>query len=184
MATEQLNEAPDKFLDTLEWSAPPAGDATPIAPTPRRRHHTGWLFASAGVVIVAAGALVVSALAPRPAPPPATVAAFQTVQKASDMLDDDDVANLVVRPESTRLLVSTPDGDHYAALSASGDLCLLRVPKGDVPSEVCVPDRVGADVTIGGDGNGGQVRLVADGAPQPSAAEGWRSAGPNVWVKG
>ena len=95
----------------------------------------------------------------------------------------DDLAQVDAQPDSTRLLLRTSAGAHYVARSASGQLCLVRVPDGDVPSEVCVPNRVGADVTIGDDATG-QVRLVADGAPAPSTADGWRTAGPNVWVKG
>lgn len=173
MATEYLDVAPETFLDGLARPAPP-----------QRHPRRGWLFAAAGLVVVAAAALVGHALAPGPARPPASLTAFSTPQQATDVLDDDDVARLVVQPASTRLLVRTAAGDHYAALSTSGELCLLRVPDGDVPSEACVPDHVGADVTIGVQGAGGQVRLVAAGAPQPSAAEGWRSAGPNAWTRG
>ena len=183
MATEQLNVAPETFLDSLAFSPEAPGDAAPPPPAPRR-HRTGWLFAAAGIVIVAAGGLVASALTPGPAQPPAKLAAFEAAQKTADKMDGDDVSRLVLRPDTTRLLVTTPDGDHFAALSASGDICLVRVPQGDVPEDACVPNRVGADVTIGGNGDGGQVRLVADGAPQPTAAQGWTSVGPNVWVKG
>ena len=175
MATERLDLTPEVFF----------GAASP-APPARRRRGTGWLFASAGLVVVVAAVLVAHALAPGPAQPPATLTAFSVPQRTTDVLDPDDASRLVVQPGTTRLLVRTPDGNHYAALSVSGDLCLLRVPDGDVPSEVCAHNRVGADITIGGngDGGGGQVRLVADGAPAPSAAEGWRPAGPNVWLRG
>ena len=174
MATDHLDVAPETFFETLSASAPP-----------RRHPRTWWLFASAGLVVVGAAVLVGHALIPGPALPAATLTAFSTPQQTSDVLDDDDVARLVVQPATTRLLVRTAAGDHYAALSASGELCLLRVPEGDVPSETCVPDHVGADVTIGTQGaGGGQVRLVAAGAPQPSAAEGWRPGGPNVWTRG
>jgi len=183
MATEQLNVAPEAFLDSLAWPTQPPGDPTP-PPSAQRRRRTGWLFAAAGVVIVAAGGLVANALTPGPTQPPAKLAVLAAPQKTSDKMDDDDVSRLVLRPDTTRLLVTTPDGDHFAALSASGDICLVRVPQGDVPEDVCVPNRVGADVTIGGNGDGGQVRLVADGAPQPAAAQGWKSVGPDVWVKG
>lgn len=173
MATERLDLTPEVFFGAMSQAA--------RAP---RRHRTGWLFASVAAVVVAAAVLVGHALAPGPAQPPATLAAFSVPQQPIDVLNADDASRLVVQPGSTRLLVRTHDGNHYAALSASGELCLLRVPDGDVPSEVCVHNRVGADVTIGGDGGGGQVRLVADGAPAPAPAEGWRPAGPNVWTRG
>lgn len=175
MATDQRDVAPEAFFEALTPSAPP-----------RRHPRTGWLFASVGLVVVAAAGLVAHALVPGPAQPPAILTAFAAPQRTTDVLDNDDVSSLVIQPGTTRLLVRTDAGDHYAALSASGELCLLRIPDGDVPSEVCVPDRVGADVTIGtqGAGAGGQVRLVAAGAPQPSTIEGWRSAGANVWVRG
>ena len=173
MATERLDLTPEVFFGMTSQPA--------RAP---RRHRTGWLFASVAAVVVVAAVLVGHALAPGPAQPPATLAAFSVPQHPADVLDPDDAARLVVQPGTTRLLVRTHDGNHYAALSASGELCLLRVPDGDVPSEVCVHNRVGADVTIGGDGDGGQVRLVADGAPAPAPAEGWRPAGPNVWTRG
>ena len=173
MATERLDLTPEVFF----------GEMSQTARVPRR-HRTGWLFASVAAVVVAAAVLVGHALAPGPAQPPATLTAFSVPQRAADVLDPNDASRLVVQPGSTRLLVRTQDGNHYAALSASGELCLLRVPDGDVPSEVCVHNRVGADVTIGGDGDGGQVRLVADGAPAPAPAEGWQPAGPNVWTRG
>ncbi len=202
MATDQLDVAPEAFLDALAWPAPataPAAEAAPVAgaasvPTatepdpvaaagpPHHHRRTTWTLATAGLVVVAAGVLVGHALTTGP-DGVATVAALTASQHPTDVLADDDVARLVVRPESTRLLVTTDQGAHYVARSASGELCLVRVPAGDLPSEVCVPDRVGADATIGEQGEG-QVRLVADGATAPAADDGWHPAGPNVWVRG
>lgn len=198
MATDRREVSPRAFLEALAWptpvtaaapgtasalagaaALPPAGTAARSA----RRRRTAVLLTTAAVVVVAAGVLVGHALLPGPAAPKADVAALAAPQQSADVLDPDDVAQLDVQPDSTRLLLRTPAGAHYVARSASGQLCLVRVPGGDLPSEVCVPDRVGADVTIG-DGAGGQVRLVADGAPAPSTADGWHSAGPNVWVRG
>ncbi|HEY0118162.1 MAG TPA: hypothetical protein VGC04_05220 [Cellulomonas sp.] len=199
MATDRLEVAPEVFLEAMAWPAPaPASETTPVpastgtpatepaAPaltrTPRRRRTT-VLLTTTGLVVVAAGVLVGHSLTPGPAGPAASVAAFSLPQGAPDVLADDDVAQLVVQPGSTRLLLRTASGAYYAARSASGELCLVRVPDGALPSEVCVPDRVGADATIGDD-HGGRVRLVADGAPQPSTVDGWQPAGPNVWVRG
>jgi hypothetical protein len=172
MATENLEMAPGEFFEALAW------------PEPDRRHrYATSLLIGAALVLVAAGGLVTHALVTSPAAPRATIGVLAAPQRAGDVLEDDDIATLVVLPASTRLLVTTPQGAHYAALSPSGELCLVRVPAYDLPSEACAPDRVGADETIGSD-DSGQVRLVADGAPLPSSAEGWRQAGPNVWVRG
>ena len=193
MATDRLEVAPEAFLEALAWPTPVSAPgfpstATPAAPTATptphfTRHRRTAVLLTTASVVAAAGVLVGHALIPGPAGPAANVAALSAPQQATDVLPDDAVAQLVVQPGSTRLLLRTPAGAHYVARSASGDLCLVRVPEGDLPSEVCVPDRVGADTTIGDD-DGGQVRLVADGAPRPSTADGWRPAGPNVWVRG
>lgn len=201
MATDRREVSPRAFLEALAWptpataaapgtasalagaaALPSAGTATPSAQSALRRR-TVALVTSVAVVVVAAGVLVGHALLPGAAAPQAVVAALTAPQQAADVLDPDDLAQVDAQPDSTRLLLRTSAGAHYVARSASGQLCLVRVPDGDVPSEVCVPNRVGADVTIGDDATG-QVRLVADGAPAPSTADGWRTAGPNVWVKG
>ena len=200
MATDRREVSPRAFLEALAWPTPATAGApgaasaagTPAAPPltgsaggslqSARRRRTTALLTTAGLVVVGAGVLVGHALLPGPPAPQADVPTLAAPQQAADVLDPDDLAQLDVQPDSTRLLLRTSAGTHYVARSASGQLCLVRVPDGDVPSEVCVPNRVGADVTIGD--SGGQVRLVAAGAPAPSAADGWRPAGPNVWVKG
>lgn len=141
----------------------------------------GALMASAAVAVVVVGGLVADAVAASAPGAQASLAAFGRPQTNADRLAAEEAARLIVEPGSTRLLVRTPDGAHYAARTPSGELCLVLVPAAGPPSEVCVPDRVGADATIGADR---QVRLVADGAGDPSAADGWRPAGPNVWVRG
>ena len=194
MATDQAEVAPEVFLDAPAWHAPAAAPASSPAPAgatarpttavdPHRHRRTGSLLLTVGLVVIASAVLVGHSLTGAHTVTGASVAVLDAAQRPTDVLSDDDVARLVVRPGSTRLLVTTDQGAHYAARSASGELCLLRVPAGDLPSEVCVPDRVGADATIGTQG-AGQVRLVADGAMPPPALDGWRVAGPNVWVRG
>lgn len=160
-----------------------SGLATPMALpafAPRHRHAAG-LVATAVVALVGAVGFVGHLTADDPGSH-AQIAAMAASQQTSDRLDPDEAARLVIDPASTRLLVQTPAGAHYAARSQSGELCLVRIPTGGTPAEVCVPDRVGADATVGTEG-AGQVRLVAAGAQRPSAADGWRSAGPDVWVR-
>lgn len=160
------------------------GQAPPLSiPAGHHGRRSAAALAGAAVVLVVATALVVSdRLAAAPADR-ASVAALAAPQQAADQLYAEDVTRLAVEATSTRLLVVTADGAHYVARTPSGELCLVRVANGEAPTEVCVPDRVGADTTIGAVG-AGQVRLVADGAPLPAGADGWQPAGPNVWVRG
>lgn len=160
-----------------------SGLAAPMAlPALAPRHrHTAGLVATAAVALVGGVGFVGHLTADDP-DSHALIAALAASQQTYDRLDRDEAARLVVDPASTRLLVLTPAGAHYAARSQSGELCLVRVPTSGSPAEVCVPDRVGADATIGTEG-AGQVRLVAAGAQRPSAADGWRPAGPDVWVR-
>ena len=100
--------------------------------------------------------------------------------------DTDAVSAVVVDetgidPSSARLAATTATGPHYAARRWGGELCLVAVPDGDVPRVVCVAPSSGATVTLSGE-DGSRVRLGADGASEPPAAEGWRAEGTNVWV--
>jgi hypothetical protein len=145
-------------------------------------HHQVLAFGVAAAVVVGAGTWLAVHAATTSPPPAASVAALERAQAPEDELVAEDVDRLGVDPASTRLLVTTDEGQHFVARSPSGELCLLRVPAGDVPTESCVPDRVGADTTIG-DVDTGQVRLVADGGAEPAAADGWVPDGPNVWTR-
>lgn len=86
-----------------------------------------------------------------------------------------------IDPASSRLAATTAAGPHYAARLWSGELCLVAVPDGDVPRVVCVAPSATATVTLSSE-DGSRVRLAADDAPAPPAAEGWRAEGTNVWV--
>ena len=182
IATDQpaLDSVPTPPRPDLTLSALP-GTLTDDEPAGRTRH-PGVAVGVAAAVLVAGGWLAVSLLTAHQDVTPGTVAVLTAAQTPADRLETEDVARLAVDPASTRLLVRTDQGAHYVARSLSGELCLVRVPDGDVPTASCVPDRVGADTTLGDQG-AGQVRLVADGGPVPAADQGWASAGPNVWVR-
>lgn len=140
------------------------------------------------VVLVVAAALVVAGvvwlLAERGSDGAADDMSVELLTRPAE--DADEVSAAVVDetgidPESARLAATTAAGPHYAALRWGGELCLVVVPDGDLPRVVCVAPSAGATVTLS-DADGSRVRLGADDAPTPSAAEGWRAAGPNVWV--
>jgi len=171
----RTSSQPDLTLSTLP------GTLTDDEPAGRALH-PGVAVGVAAAVLVAGGWLAVALLTTHDDVPVGTVAVLANPQTAADQLETEDVARLVVDPASTRLLVRTDQGAHYVARSLSGELCLVRVPDGEVPTASCVPDRVGADTTLG-DPGAGQVRLVADGGPVPAADQGWVAAGPNVWVR-
>lgn len=190
MAAEPVRVESDAFaaLADLAASASAQVAAAQLAADARcaARHadHRGAVaLAAAAVASVIAAVLLVPGMVARHPLDHAGVAVLAAAQRPADRLQAEDVARLAVDPTSTRLLVVTDDGSHYVARTPSGELCLIRVPAGEVPTEVCVPDRVGADATIGEVGPG-QVRLVADGAPRPSPFDGWVTAGPNVWIRG
>ncbi len=195
MATERMRVEPDAFRALVGLAATadapvaapaPDGSAAPDGTGAPAAHHgrrgTAALAGAAVALAVAAALVVPDLLAAHPVDR-ASVAALAAPQQAADQLYAEDVARLAVEATSTRLLVVTADGAHYVARTPSGELCLIRVAGGELPTEVCVPDRVGADATIGAVGTG-QVRLVADGAPPPTGTDGWEPAGPNVWVRG
>ncbi len=144
--------------------------------------HPGTLLASGAVLVLVSGAVLAHTSADPDAGPRAGLVALDRQQDEADRLDPAEAFRLVVDPASTRLLVHTAQGDHFVARTPTGELCLLRVPEVRSATQVCVADRVGADVTIGTEG-AGQVRLTAGGAPPPQSAEGWHRAGPDVWVR-
>lgn len=152
------------------------------ADEPRQHRRTGLVLTVAFVLVLAGGAVGWWLLSPTASSGPAAhVAAFDQPQQDGDRLDADDASQLQVDPASTRLLVRTPDAASYVARSVSGRLCVLQVPTGDVSAESCGPNRKGVVLTVGTDA--GQVRLVADGGPAPTASDGWKSAGANVWTR-
>ena len=149
-----------------------------------RHRHRGWLSALA--LLVAAGMVAVAfvwargdsaAAAPDRVEAHTLLAVLAGEQGDADVVASSDLEGLGVRSASTRFLVETPTGAHYAAVGTTGDLCLLTVPSGALPSVACVASVVDANVAAQG------VWVSADGGPAPAADEGWREAGPNLWVR-
>lgn len=103
---------------------------------------------------------------------------FATAQGVDDVVDRAEIGSLAVEPASTRFLLETAAGRQFAAISTTGDLCVLTVPSGDLATLGCVRSVEGAQLVSGG------VWLAAEGGPAPAADDGWREAGPNLWVRG
>jgi hypothetical protein len=99
-------------------------------------------------------------------------------QRSRDRLSSDDLNALHVDARTTRFLTETSTGSHYAAVSASGKLCVVTVRSGELPAISCATPtataRVAADETL---------LVVASSGSAPAAASGWREAGPGVFVK-
>lgn len=137
------------------------------------------LLAAAG--IVGAGFVWGRAYGQEPAPEyvdaHTLLPAFAAPQTEQDVVTPAELGPLLVVPSSTRFLVETPSGRHFAAVSRTGDFCVLTVPSGDLAELGCVSPVVGAQI------GSGDVRVFTDGGPAP-AADGWREAGPHVWVRG
>ena len=156
-------------------------DSSPREPAPRRHHVV--------IVFVVAAALVVAGVA-------WLLLARSSEQVDADQMDvallarpaqpTDELAGAVadetrIRPTTSRLAATTSDGPHYAAQRLDGDLCLVAVPEGDAARVQCVAPSRSATVTMTA-ADGSRVRLGTDHAAAPAEADGWTSAGPNVWV--
>lgn len=127
----------------------------------------GWLWLARGQEAAAVDTMTVQRLA-RPAVP-------------ADALDPALVDETGIDPTSSRLVAQDATGSWFAALRWGGELCLISVPTGDVAGAVCAAASPTAVVGLTAE-DGSRIRLGADGAPAPDTAEGWRSAGDNVWV--
>lgn len=103
---------------------------------------------------------------------------FATAQGADDVVDPAEIGRLLVDRSSTRFLAETESGRQYAAVSTTGELCVLTLPPGDLAELGCVQSVTGAQLASG------DVWLAAEGGPAPAADDGWREAGPNLWVRG
>jgi hypothetical protein len=149
------------------------------------RRHPAWLTA---LVLVAALALVGGGLVwsrglqqgPTTAEPvdaASLLDVFAAPQRAADKLAAGDLQGLGLDASTTRFLVDTPTGSQYAAVNTAGDLCVVSVVEGELPGIGCSHAVRGMTYT------GTDVMLVTDGGPAPAASEGWREAGPQVFVK-
>ena len=102
---------------------------------------------------------------------------FAAEQTAQDRLSSDDLSGLRVDRSTTRFLTETSTGRHFAAVGASGRLCVVTVQPGELSALTCAPPtptaRVAVDETL---------LVVASSGPVPAAASGWREAGPDVFV--
>jgi hypothetical protein len=147
------------------------------------RRRSGWLTA---LVLVAAAALVAVGFVWARGGPfvgGSTVEAasllpeFAAEQTSADRLSSDDIAGLGVDPHTTRYLTETSTGRHYAAVGVTGNLCVVTTQSGELPVVSCARPtptaRVAVDDTL--------VVVTASGTA-PAAADGWREAGPDVFV--
>ncbi|MGY4643950.1 hypothetical protein [Cellulomonas sp. URHB0016] len=150
------------------------------------RRHPAWLTALvllAAVALVATGLLWSRALqtGPTTAEPVDAVTlldVFAAPQRPVDTLAADDLVGLGLHASTTRFLADTPSGSQYAAVNTAGDLCVVTVVDGALPGLGCAHAVAGMTFT------GTDLKLVTDGGPAPTAADGWRQAGPQVFVKG
>lgn len=148
------------------------------------RRHPAWITA---VVLLAAVVLVGYGFvwARTPQGPTAAervdaeslLAVFAHPQARDDVVAPGDLQGLGLVGSTTRFLVETPTGRHYAAVDTAGDLCALTVLDGDLPVLGCTAPVRGATVT------GEDVMLVTDGAAAPAADKGWHGATAQVFVK-
>ncbi|GIG23023.1 hypothetical protein Cch01nite_37470 [Cellulomonas chitinilytica] len=149
------------------------------------RRHPAWLTALVllvGVALVGAGLVWLRGVqaGPSTAEPVDAVTlldVFAAPQRPADVLPDADLQGLGLDTSTTRYLVDTPTGAQYAAVNTSGDLCVVTVVAGELPGLGCAHAVRGMTFT------GTDLKLVTDGGPAPAASEGWREAGPQLFVK-
>lgn len=102
---------------------------------------------------------------------------FAASQRSADVLPAGDLQGLGLDASTTRYLADTASGSQYAAVNTAGDLCVVTVVDGELPQVGCAHAVRGMTYT------GDDVKLVTDGGPAPAASEGWREAGPQVFVR-
>lgn len=102
---------------------------------------------------------------------------FAAEQTSEDRLSSGDLGEVPVDARTTRFLTETSTGRHYAAVGSSGRLCVVTIRSGELPGLACAAPtstaRVAVDETM---------LVVASSGPVPAAANGWREAGPDVFV--
>ncbi|WP_019135936.1 hypothetical protein [Cellulomonas massiliensis] len=172
-------------VDTFEAAFLDDAEREDDAGQERSGHGRGRRALLAAVVAaLLVGAGVVGALALRSGPATDAVTAEELVPAlaaaatAQDAVSGTDLQDLDVRPGSTRLIATTRTGAHYAAVGTQGQLCVVTVPRGDLPSRLCVPAAPGAWIPVDD-----TLRLVTAGGPQPDAEDGWVAAGDLVWTR-
>lgn len=167
----------DLFTETFE------GFGQPAEASRRRAWPTVAAFVAAAVLVV--GGLVWLKESPQPAaaqPVSATtlLAAFDEPQTGVDSIPAADLDGLrdSIRPESTRLLLTADGAQQFAAVGAHGQLCVVTVPSGDLPTVACVKALERATIEVGDD------LVVATNGTDPKLGDGWTNVAPNVWTKG
>ena len=134
----------------------------------------------AAVLLVAAG-FVWARSGPLPADPAVDASTlltqFAAEQTSRDRLSSDDLSGLRVDASTTRYLTETSTGRHYAAVGTSGKLCVVTVRSGELPAISCAAPTSTAHVAVDD-----TLLVVASTGPVPAAANGWREAGPDVFV--
>ena len=142
----------------------------------------------AAVVVVALALLTFGVLTVRsqwapaadPRVEPASVLpALGVAQTADDVLLAEDTDRLLLDPASTRYLASTGEGDLFAAVRRSGDVCLVTVPAGDLPWTSCTAPVAGLDHTVVDESGGPTLRLVAS---SEALTDGWSELAPHLYV--
>ncbi|MEZ0446707.1 hypothetical protein [Cellulomonas sp. ICMP 17802] len=103
--------------------------------------------------------------------------AFAAEQTSVDRVPADDLAGLGVDPHTTRFLTETSTGRHYAAVGVSGKLCVVTIQSGELPQVSCTAPSSTARIAVDD-----TLFVVASSGPAPAAADGWREAGPDVFV--
>lgn len=88
-------------------------------------------------------------------------------------------------PTSTRLLGETSAGSHYLAVHATGLVCLVTVPVGDVAELGCT-DPVASDRLLTVEVTEPEphaLALVPDGLAPAADGSTWERVGPNLYVR-
>jgi hypothetical protein len=154
-------------------------DFREVAPS-NRHSRVLTVLALVGAALVVVGALVWVRLG-QDTPAAQAVDAATLVpslgqsQGSSDMISDSDRSDLLLYPESTRLLLTDESGSYFVATAPGDQLCLVSVPVGDLAQTAC-HSTAGDPVDLRID----DVMLVPAGASVP---DGWQQAGANVFVR-
>ena len=146
----------------------------------RHRSRTVGVLALAVAAALVAAALVwlrLSQEAPVAvaADPSLLVPVLAQPQRAADVIAVSDRTDLLISPETTRLLLREDGAAYYAAQAPGDRLCLVAIPSGDLARATCrstvgTPDALRLD----------DVLLVPVGATAPAD---WHQTAANVFVQ-
>ncbi|GEL95280.1 hypothetical protein [Cellulomonas composti] len=160
------------------------GDFGEAEPAPRRRSAVVAVVAFAvALALIVVGIVWASNAgsdgAAQAAETTSVVPQLAVAQSAADKLDDGDLAELAVLADSTRLLTTTALGTHYAAIGTDGDVCVVTVLPGTLPTQGCAAPTDRLRITVA-DADGNPALVLA--APGTSPGDGWHEVAPGVWV--